>query len=413
MLKAGALFYSVVISLVIAFISGSIILVSTLSFSAFRISQLRLNLERNATSGLNLLLSEQELVGEEEDLTIDLYGLGTDSVQLSRKFWGAFEIAVSKASKNGILAVKIAETGFAPGSINSYSIYVSDQDKPVAVCGNTKIRGRAFLPSSGIKRAYIEGQNYTGNSLIYGEIRTSKKNLPAFNKKLLERIRLLSKNDSASTIASIEESVDNSFQNPLLVISLASPAYLRHSFSGHIVIASKTMIVVESEADLRDVILLAPKIIIKSGFNGNLQAFASDSILVEEHVALKYPSVLGIVQDINSKKNTAIVLCENDTICGSIFSYTNDPYLGTNPGGITIPEKCIVYGNIYSNGYADTRGTIIGSLMCRNIILHTSSSVYENHILNAVIDRNALSEYYTGINLLEEPGLKRVVKWLK
>jgi hypothetical protein len=416
MLKAGTLFYSIVISLVIALLSGSMILLSQLSAAGFQQSLSCQQLELNAASGLNLLLSSQTVVGEEEERTVDLYHNGTDSVVLSRKFWGAFEIAASTAIRHGRQSASIAETGVGSDSNSTYCLYITDQDKPLAVCGNTRIKGKAFLPKAGIKRAYIEGQSYTGSSLVYGMIKESSKTLPAFNKKLLDRIGAFPHEEPADTPAANEEQGDspkttNSFLAPALIISEKAAMTVRENYSGHIALVSATMITVEASAQLQDVILYAPKILIRKGFRGNLQAFASDSIFVEKEVTLNYPSVLGIVQKDNQKKRASVMLSENDSLSGTIFLCTDEasPY----PGGITIPEKAFISGSIYTNGFADIRGTIAGSLMCRNVLLHTPSSVYENHLLNAVIDRDMRSPYYAGINLVEESDFKKVVKWLK
>jgi len=415
MLKAGTLFYSIVISLVIALLSGSMIMLSQLSAESFQRSLSRQELELNAASGLNLLLSSQTLVAEEEERTIDLYKNGTDSVLLSRQFWGAFEIAASKAMRHGQESMSIAETGYSPNSADNYCLYVSDLDKPVAICGATALRGTAFLPKAGIKRAYIEGQNYTGSAMVYGEIRESAKELPPFNKKLTERIKTLARQEATAALPEETETTrtTNSFLSPVVVISERPAMTIRASYSGHIVLISQTAITVEAAASLEDVILCAPKIIIKQGFRGNLQAFAADSMLIEKDVVLNYPSVLGIVQQEGAKKNAALILSQGDSISGSLFLCNAASSQALYTGGITIPEKAVICGSVYSNGYADMRGNISGSLMCRNLLLHTSSSVYENHLLNAVIDRSALSPYYAGISLVEETGFKKAVKWLK
>ena len=107
----------------------------------------------------------------------------------------------------------------------------------------------------------------------------------------------------------------------------------------------------------------------------------------------------------------AIILNENDTISGNLFAYKKQNDV-LKQAGLVISEKSVVYGHIYSNGYVDLKGTVDGSLMCNKIVLKTASSVYENHLLNAVIDATRLSKYYVGINLVDESNVKKVVKWL-
>src|SRR3989344_5709497 len=97
MIKAGSLFYAIVISLIIAIVSSSLILFSYLSHIQFETFEMNERLQLNADSGLNLLLSEQSIIGLNEKKALDLYGQGIDSVELSRKSWGAYEIAISKS----------------------------------------------------------------------------------------------------------------------------------------------------------------------------------------------------------------------------------------------------------------------------------------------------------------------------
>jgi hypothetical protein len=416
MLKAGALFYSVIISLVIAVLTGSVIMLSGLTTAAFNQSLLSQELELNANSGLNLLLSDQTIIGSEDQRIIDLFGKGNDSVMLERKFWGAYEIAIVKAKRNSKEAVKIASVGYLPDTSNSYCLYVVDQDKPLAVCGNTTIKGIAFLPKAGVKRAYIEGQNYTGSSLVYGEVKNSSKILPEFNKALIERIRNLPmdlSSDNEMIMDTDQQVIKNSFHQPAMIFRNESSVKITEGYEGNIMIISKTLITVEADAVLKDVIIYAPKIIIKDGFEGNLQAFALDSIIVNTNVTLNYPSVLGIISNSNSKNASAIVLNEKDTVSGSIFICGKDQLLSGKSCGVFINKDAVVFGTVFSNGYADVKGSVFGSLMCRNILLNTKSSIYENHFLNAVIDGSVLSSHFVGIGLVKESDRKGVVKWLK
>ena len=104
-------------------------------------------------------------------------------------------------------------------------------------------------------------------------------------------------------------------------------------------------------------------------------------------------------------------LNENDSISGAVFAFQKEP----NPMkrvGVLISKESFVHGQVYSNGYADIEGTIFGSVMCASIILSTPSSVYENHLLNAVIDQTKRLPYFVGITITEESASKKIVKWL-
>jgi hypothetical protein len=419
MIKAGSLFYAIVISLIIAIVSSSLILFAYLTHIQFETFETNQRLERNADSGLNLLLSKQTWIALNEKKTIDLYEQGIDSVELTRKAWGAYEIAISKAVFKNTSFLRIAQIGYYQDSTQTYSLYLADEDKPLALCGKTIIKGTAYLPKAGVKRAYIEGQNFVGNELIEGVSKLSKKTLPEFSKPFIDAIqsvftnKQVSENDSTVMIESelSGDSIHNSFLNNTLVLHCKNKLRMADGFyTGNVAIISDQQITIAASAIVKDVLIFAPRVIVEKGFNGNLQIFASDSVIVEKNVTLLYPSVIGLLRGAQSPTVAGIVLNENDTISGNVFAYKKSDEV-FKQSGITLAEKSFIYGQVYSNGYIDIKGTIYGSLMCNKIILKTPSSVYENHLLNAVINRSKLSTNYVGINLVEESTIKKVVKW--
>lgn len=420
MLKASSLFYAVVISLIISIVSSSLILFAYLTKIESEKLEISQQLRLNVDSGINLLLSNQSIVAINSEKEIDLFGKGNDKVKLGRKYWGAYEVVFSNASFKNESISRVVLSGNSPDSSKKYSLYMADEDKPLALCGKTKIKGTTFLPKAGVKRAYIEGQNFIGANLIDGIIKQSDKFIPEFNKETLVNIKnLLDKksvgiNDSVIAIGTelSENFVTNNFNNKTIVYS--SEVTLKISsgiYTGNIAIFSSKQISISNAAVLNDVILAAPKIIIEKGFKGNLQAFASDSIILEKEVSLYYPSVLGIVKSEKIKIAT-IVLNGKDSISGSLFSYkgTNDALSQT---AIILKKDTFVQGEVYTNGYADIQGNIYGSLTCSKIMLSTPSSVYENHLLNAIIDQTSLSKYYVGIISSETQKIKKIIKYLE
>ncbi len=419
MIKAASLFYAIVISIIIAIISSSLILFAYLHRIEFDNLQTQQRLNSNTNSGLNLLMAQQSLVEVGQQKIIDLYGMREDSVFLSRQLWGAFEILVSRAIFRNRQQEQVAFSGCPTDSSNLYCLYLADENKPLALCGNTKIKGTAFLPKAGVERAYIEGQNFIGSQLVTGAIKKSKNELPVFNPLLLKNMQHLLEekrlNDTDSLLQITRpfsgDSIHNSFKNNTLILSKNGPVRIENgTYSGNIIITSDTVIVVASSAILKDIILAAPKIIIEESFIGYLQIFATDSIIVKKNVSFHYPSVLGLVSKTPADQ-CAIVLNENDSLTGNIFvnQVRIDGYVRA---GIRIGKKCVVTGQIYCNGYVELQGSVYGSLMCSKFLLVTPSSVYENHLLNAVIDQYALPGYFTGITWSGGSRQKKIVKWV-
>ncbi|HEX8514822.1 MAG TPA: hypothetical protein VF868_01395 [Bacteroidia bacterium] len=401
-------------------ISGSLILSSYLS--GFQTDQffIQQRLTRNAYSGLNLLRSDQKLIGLNSKISVDLFLEGSDSVEMTRKIWGAYEILISRTKFKNIQASFIALSGSSYLKEDNFSIYLADDNKPLALSGNTIIKGLAYLPGAGVTTAYVDGKNYSGSVLIDGTVKKSQNKLPEFNKDITGSIKTILSAGKLSVDDSVI-AIGNTLENDSIYVShLQRSLVFRNSSalrisdiicSGNIGIVSSGLITISSSAELNDVVVYARKVIVEEGFKGSIQVFASDSIIIQKNVNLNYPSVLGLIPNSRSPDFAGIVLNENDTLSGSAFAW-RDEREKTKKVGIVINAGATVTGEVFSSGTAEVRGTINGSLMCNKITLQTSSSAYENHLLDARIIVAARSPFFTGINLVKRPGSKKTVKWL-
>ena len=54
--------------------------------------------------------------------------------------------------------------------------------------------------------------------------------------------------------------------------------------------ASSDSITIQSENLFKDVLIVAPKVRIKSAFRGSVQILATDTVIIEEGCKLEYPS---------------------------------------------------------------------------------------------------------------------------
>jgi hypothetical protein len=157
---------------------------------------------------------------------------------------------------------------------------------------------------------------------------------------------------------------------------------------------------------LRDVIISAPKITFKAGFSGKLQAYAGDTLLLEEGVELQYPSVAGVI----SSGGQSLLKCMPVAhVKGMLFLFSDAP---EDHSLLKIEEKASVTGEVWSNAYVEHQGEIRGTLSCRKFYLRTPATIYENYLFNGQLDRTALPDYFAGSALINEKEKKKVVKWL-
>ncbi|MFI5219203.1 MAG: hypothetical protein ACHQNT_06910 [Bacteroidia bacterium] len=419
MVKAGALFYAIAVSLLIAMVSSAFIFYSLIQSLRFASNNISERLLLNANSGINILMSENGFIPMNKKTTLDLFNDGTDSVTLERKDWGGFEIFSSVAFSGNNRIGKTALIGYDYFDSKETALYLCDLGKPLSLCGKTLIKGTCFLPKSGVKRAYIEGQNFTGDKLIDGTIKLSTSQLPPVNKELINRLKdiFIAQAGETDSIVNFEESeipdtITRSFsESTLFIYSKENMLLSGKNLSGNILLYSKKNIRVESNNEMHDVLLFASSVSFEENFTGTVQAFASDSIIVKSSCRIKYPSVLGIIQEKNSADNLFIRLEKDAQITGILFASQD---VSTTEKNITIyiQKNSEFSGQLYSSGNADIQGSVFGSVFCKKIMLRTPSSIYENHLLNATIDNSRLSVHFTGISLVEQSKNKKIVKWL-
>jgi len=419
MLKASSLFYATAIALVIALISSSLILFAY--FNKLRLTDYNVS-ERtliNSTSGLSLLLSKQNIIQLNQQKFIDLYNEGNDTVLLKRKSWGSFEVIVSKAFSARSSSNQIALIGSGMPS-EKKAIYLADQDKPLSLCGKTVIKGDCYLPKSGVKRAYIEGQSFSGNQLVEGTIKESSKNLPPLNNELIEKIKSIilkqmGENDSIIDMdkqQKLNDSIINSFgNNTIYLLSKENIIFSNQVYQGNIIIISDKEIDISNNCNLQDVLVMAPVIEVEDDFEGSLQLFATDSISISKNCKLNYPSALSLIRTTKSHNNMDIFIGEGTEIFGDVFAYEEN-LSPQKQIKINIEKNVKITGQVYSSGIVDLKGFVYGSVTCSTFLLSTPSSVYENHLLDATIDVTKLPEKYVGINLTETEQAKKIIKWI-
>lgn len=424
MLRAGSLIIVLVISLVIGLMSASLILLAFYNRLQTKELLREKRLERNADSGINLMLWGVEIVKPGEEKLLDLFGEGVDSVSLKKSRWGLFEIGIVRSFYGTFSGVKAFLAGKGAGEKEKIALYLTDQNRPLSVAGKTEIIGDAYLPAASIRKAYVDGKAFEGEETVHGTILTSNAELPALNGNI---IRYLETNFSIPVDTVLpgteiifglsSDSINRSFLQDRLIIRATSPVILDNTvLKGNIVVISDQNVTLGAGTRLEDVILFAPSVLIKEGFEGSLQVLARDSIRVEKNCRLNYPSVLGIIkkQDSLSVEETQpeLILEEGSSLTGIVFTRAleGDDVQETR---VTIQKGATVNGQVYVDGFLDLQGKVTGSVFCNRFILQTASTLYENHLLDAVIDYRSLPVYFTGSKLINTGKKGRVIKWIR
>ncbi|MCD2260793.1 hypothetical protein [Psychroserpens luteolus] len=419
-LKAGALQLTLFIAVVIALLlTAFILLVHT--HKRFNIqTNLIIETTRNADKGIHYVLTNDIQIND--STTIDLQGEVYESLRLNHQFWGVYGrlTSVSKIKNNQI--VKSALIGELTPDKDRIALYLQDNKRPLVVVGNTRIEGVSYLPKQGVKSGNISGQSYYGSQFIYGNIRTANKQPNIFT-DIIKKINSTKENIlafSENQFLNIKSGKDykNSFFKPSqIVFSNAQIDLFNVTMIGNIIIQSKTKISVDASTVLKDVILIAPEIEIRNNFKGNLQAFASDRLVVGERVQLNYPSALILTEKVTSQRTVnsqisdvkQMTIGSSSEIKGSLLYYGR-PKLNNNDVQLELKENSVITGEVFCNQNLELKGTVFGSVYTNNFIAKQFGSIYQNHIYNGKIIINDLPKEYLGLSL--NNSKKGVIKWL-
>lgn len=417
-LKASALFIVIVISFLLASITSGIVYYTLYYKIQVANQQVFNKLSHNLHSGIAYTLSLPEAESA-FNKSIDLYGEGIDSVQISGKVWGVFNVAaVSVSSKNAKLE-KSFMYGYAPDQESNAAIYLKDWDRGLRISGKTLIRGTCYLPQGVVKTESVDGFLYDGpKKLIDGEIIKSTSKEIVVNTAIIQRAEeLLNFNFNQQEISKKQDSLFSkdslihSFAEPALYLSFDDERLKSISFiEGNVVLYSRKHLVLRKELKLKDVIVVAPSIEFFDGYQGCLQAICSDSILLQSNTVLEYPSALLLIKKNMANANAKITLKDKSIIKGIVFSYSKE--LNDDKVYVALNKGSFVMGQVYSTGSVDCQGILHGGFMCKTTLLKTNTSFNENYLLNAVVDVKKRSVHYTGSNLLPAKNKKRIIKYL-
>jgi hypothetical protein len=408
MVKAGALYFAIVIAFFIAVISGSLIMLAAHYRNTY-LKEIRFNrLQNNLNAGVNYVLATDGDLGVQ---VLDLFGEQADSLTIERKQWGIYEMAVIKAFIFQDTLKKVMLIGVAP---DANVLYLSDEDRPLSVSGTTKITGNAELPKAGMKKSYAEGKPYANDQLIYGgNTSYSSRTLKPVNEKLLKSIsnHLELDHDKLPLLEEMELNV--SFLNATQSYRLAEKASLNKiNLNGNIMLFADSSITISASSKLTGVQLFAPFIKVEDGFNGNCQLFATDSIHIGNQIQLDYPSVAAVIRTEKSGTLPQITLGDAVNFNGVLFSYEEKRTpLQTI---ISLGKENHIKGEVYSTGMLKlTKGSIIdGKVSCNRFVMQTPTTLYENFLIDVTFNRKARSKYYLSANLFNTNNENKVLKWL-
>lgn len=423
-IQAGALQFVLFIGAVIAVLLMTFMLLSFTHTQFDKKTDILITVIKSADFGLEnslnkpIALNSSIEISNENDIPIEII--------VKRELWGVFEKRTVTSSHGNTKYVKTALVG-GKDRMEMSALYVNDHQRPVIVAGNSRITGDAFLPEQGLKMGGIFGNTYNQSELLYGRKKLSDSVLPKLSRELESQITQLTRYDylpEGEVLINIpEEGLKNSFQSPTIIIRDRVVRLRKTNLIGNIIISASRKIIVEADANLQDVILLAPEIIIKNWVKGQFQGIATESISVGKKCELAYPSALVV----NKKP---VFVPQDNANSQPIFNTKPSIYLDSYAwvGGFVmaldsskeqqyVPQIKMdidskVVGEVYCTKNLELKGRVTGSVSTDAFIAMEDGSVYQNHLYDGQINSKNLNESYAGLLLASREQNKKVMKWL-
>ena len=422
-LPAGALMLVIVVSVLVAAILLSLLFLTSNRRLLMQRDERRQVVSRNLLSGLAYVQASTSLPYLRRQ-SRDLFGEGTDSVLLEKKPWGLFDVAVVVATRGRLADTVQALLGSQFSEVNQAALYLANENTPLSLNGDAQIRGGTYLPKGESARDAnlpLTGSPRMGLA-VTGRRQPSRPGLPISADSSLLRLdeyaglRLEQLLPPGSQPTSELRSLRTSFAGAATVLYRPAPITLTGlTLAGQIVVISSHRLVVEASNYLENILLIAPVVVVKSGFRGQVQIIARDTADIQSNCELLYPSAVCAFSSVGVSPAAAaaqVVLGENSIINGVVVA-AQTASGGRVPCTIRMGRGATVQGQVFSAGTIENCGTVRGTVMCRRLVYRTSATFYDNYLVNAVLDRPALPAAFLTSPLLNAGAPTGIIAWLR
>jgi hypothetical protein len=420
MLKASAMYIVIVIALVIAILCSSLIVAAYFYRNEYQKKFRYEALQNNINSGVNILLAKSDTSFNNET-TFSLFNNGADSVSLKKTFWGLYDIGVSVAFIQRDSIYKSFSIAYNLDSTKWAALYLIDEDRPLSLSGKTSIIGNVYIPKAGVTTAYVDNKSYQGDKrLVIGTKKNSEKTLSALSAlRLLQFQQLMQQSHSGDSSLVGKDSLSRSFLLPTRYINFRKKvqSISNITLSGNIILTSDTTITIDSTVLVKDIIVFAKNIKIKSGFHGNCQLFARDSISIDSNCRFSYPSCLGILrfgQPGLAPTQEQLHIGDKSIFNGVVFTYEKTE--SSLKPTIDLGKGTKITGQVYSQGILRAKDSveIVGSVFTSQFLYQNAFTLFKNYLINLTINSKALSPYYLTGDLCPVAGQKKkILQWLE
>lgn len=406
--RAYLMVYVLLITLIISLIASFFL------FRIYQFNQINLKsrthskLSRNNNNLFSIVLNKH--FEDEEDLIALNQISFEENIQseVNIENWGVFKrIKVSSKSKLDSIC-EIALIGMNDYPYKKACLYLSDNNLPLNISGNTLLKGDVYIPKSGIRRALINGQLYKRDQNVYGRIFHSQNTLPPLDTFQLDYYLNYDFRDDFEEIE-MQDSINHSFYKQSKVINCNSLYSLSDkTIRGNVILYSFDTLRIQNSSTIEDAIVVAPFVFLEENTSFSGQIITNSGIYISRNCELNFPSTLILRRGTNSKAQIFIGtgVDFNGTIVANQFDYKSSATI------LKGEENSILKGFVYSKGMTDIQSEVHGTLMAQNLQYKMKDNLYRGYLVNVSLDALRMEEYYSIPEIFNYTAKRNIVKWM-
>ncbi len=294
----------------------------------------------NLASALNLYLYDSLLCAAGDSADIFLFD-GEDSVHVAVSDWGLYERVRLSNSSPDAMTMLVGRRTECPAEA---AFWICDRNRALSLAADAGMEGLAYIPMNGLNYTEIASRYYSGLPLPESDLRLSGPDLPPFDSAAFRK---------ASELCRLWSKANRDMPLPDCLF-------------GERVVLSRSLQLPS------DAIVSAGSVTVERGFEGTAQIFASDTVIVEDGVVLRFPSGIFVnaADDSHSSDGCRSNACRPFVRFGSdsevsgyiaVFSENADSGLrfpsyiqehgSTLRGLLCIDGSCELAGNVYGAAY--------------------------------------------------------------
>jgi hypothetical protein len=397
--KADSLPLAIVISTVMLLMVMGVLLLWEIDFLHFSQQNFMKQQQADIKSAFTLYSNYPSIIEEQDSSFVQLYdSIESSKMLVEREQWGLYElVSVSSANRR---AHQTCIIGLDSAHKDNVNFYYQENKSTLTLTGKTNLDGFVALPAKGIIYGQMKSVFFNGKKIEISKMTVSKE-LPAPNSNSKKYIdNLFSFQNSEETVINDSSVYNGFYNNRIKYLSAGNNGTAFYSLSGKIILTGDE-ITVSSDSKLNDIIIVANKININKNFEGSLQIFSRDTVIIEENVKMNYPS--GIFSGKYVKIN------DNAQINGYVIIENTDK-IDARKANYIQSRLAKVRGLLYIRGTAQIQGIVSGNAYVLHAVFYSPQGYYNDMIYDATILENRETAYPLWFDGLQK---RKTIKWIK